>query len=241
LAGPITNDVLMAYADGELAGPEAEAVEHALGANPEALAKVVTYVRSRRLARSAFRASGQRHDGDAGDGRSPAAPHGNRAARAPLPQRSLGLRSRLVAVGAAGIALGILAAAFLPLGRRFDQSAPLAVLLSPAFSAALGTVPSGEATTFDDARMRLLSSFHVKGDTLCREAELDAQERVHIIACRQDGAWKVRLIATQDARSDAFTPASGNEMFDDYLRRMEAGPSLSGTAEQDALTAARLR
>jgi hypothetical protein len=137
--------------------------------------------------------------------------------------------------GIAGIALGILGTTFFSVDHRPDQSASLTAILSPSFSSALDTLASGETTAVDMAQIRPLSTFRVRGGTLCREVEIAALDRLHLVACRQDAAWQIRLIASKGIVSDGFTPAGSDEIFDEYLRLVRAGPVLSRADEREAL------
>jgi hypothetical protein len=224
----VSDEVLMAYADGELDGPQAEAVELALSKDPEATIRLVAFLRSRRLARSAFGLYPS-------EGWAPGLPSRDRPppkAAASAPSR---LRSYAIPLAAAilGIVLGTSATL---VTERSMVASPLAILGGHGADHALGSLASGETGEVGTVRLRPLATYRIEAGLLCRDAILeDDRSRVEIVTCRRKGTWQTRLALLRPRDDAAIEPSGGANLLDRYLEEKGAGAPLSASEEKVSL------
>jgi hypothetical protein len=246
----LTDEMLMAYADGQLDPAVTEEVEAMLARDAEAMRKVEALRRSMDLARMIM----------------------ERPLRAPVPQplieTVLGTavsESKVVSLGqrwrprsAAGWALPIAAALALTIGltaylggdRSVDQdmavalgpldpASPLSVVLESTGSGQGVTLPGGSDTAL------ILATYRDSGGRPCREFEVLGNEAHPIeigIACREGGGrWTIVGAAEVPADLSAngtFLPAGdqSNDPLQAVLKAIGAGAALS-PAEESALLA----
>ncbi len=246
----ITDEMLMAYADGELSAAEASEVERALAQDEALAAKVALFADSRMAVRRAYAAP-------------PAVPadlevrvRAMAATDAALRQVrtttsnviDLAARRRVVplwqlpAAAAVALAIGLGSAWFAGQGGNGGAGGlQVAGLSDPAIVDALGTVPSGERMALGGgADFAAIATFRDGEGTLCREFEHDRAggATVVAVACRAAAAWDVRFaIAATAADTAGYAPASSLETLDAYLSATGAGAPLSATDEAAALEA----
>lgn len=244
----ITDEMLMAYADGQLAGAEASAVERAMAEDESLAARVAMMADARTAVRQAHGVAPPVSEDLAARVRAMVDAD---AARRQAPVVSnvvdLAARRRVVPLWqlplAAGLALAIGAGSVWMAGQRGDGSGGLqmAGLNDPAIIEALGTLPSGEAVDLGDgARMAAIATFRDEADRLCREFEHDrtGEGTVVAVACRDEGAWDMRFaIAAAAADTDGYAPASSLETLDAFMVATGAGAPLSAEDEAAALQA----
>ncbi|MFV0335579.1 MAG: anti-sigma factor family protein [Tropicimonas sp.] len=239
--GTLTDEELMAFADGMLDPERAEAVREAVARDP-ALAERVEMFRASAALLGEF---GQAQEADVPDAilervreLATTEPAGEvitlasrRAARAvPLWQLPLAA-SIFLAVGIVGT-----------LALRPQSSEPgggrLALLDSVPMHEALGSLQSGETRDFGKGQVTVISSFADAEGALCREIEYAPPTGRTIIAvsCHRDGGWGVRM-AVADAAVDAqgYAPASSTETVDAYLASIGAGTPMDEAQEAAAL------
>lgn len=242
----ITDEVLMAYADGQLAAAEASAVERAM-AEDEALAtRLALMVDARTAVKRAF-------------GNAPAVPEALAAQvramvdadaarrQAPAGSNVVDLAARRRAVPfwqlplAAGLALAVGAGSVWLATQQGNMAGGLQVagLNDAAITEALGSLPSGKTVELDNgARLVTIATFRDADDRLCREFEHDQTggSTVVAVACRSDDTWDVRFaIAAATADSDGYAPASSLETLDAYMAATGASSPLSVEDEGAAL------
>jgi len=243
----LSDEILMAFADGELDEPVATAVARAMAEDPGVARRVLDFQQSRRLTRSAF-SSALAADVppelyaavlariEAYEGK------GNRAAEAgPRPVAAERSRWRYPS---AAIALAASVAVSLGLGyfvgRQMDTdvSSLIAQLEDPDIRAGLGRVGSGQELQVSAGRMRVISTYRVADGSLCREFRLHAASgTAEAVACRRQD-WTVTFAlakATGDAR---YVPSSGDDPMAAYLQGIGAGEPLVDGAEAKALAEA---
>lgn len=239
----ITDETLMAFADGALDDAEADAVATAIGEDEALVARLETLARARRLARDAF----------SGIAAAPvparlvaaviaadsAAKPTLRAANAPsVPAWRIGAA---VAAGlVAGVVLGPILAGLAGRepGHDLARVAALAVL-PPHVEAALAQELSGGRIAAGEQRSFLLVASHRLGDgTFCRSFAIEGREPGAGLACNRDGRWQVDAFLRQAPErpgSGAFRPASGvDPLIEEALERNEAGAPLSAAQEAEA-------
>jgi hypothetical protein len=219
----VSDDMLMALADGELTGRDAQALHQRIHADPDLALRYAGFVETRAVLQEAF----------------PPEPVPARLVRAVLqhgaaPTPVVPFRKRAPGLPGWGMALAaslVLAMAGFWTGR---ETAP-----QPAMVADLGAVTAdlptgGEFRLPDGTTARVLASY----DTdlgLCRMIAHDAQRHV---TCRDSatGTWAMAL-SVQDSQSGGFLPAAdiGVALIDRLLDDIGAGPALSDEAERRAL------
>ena len=205
----ISDELLMAYADGELTAAQAAEVERAMALDEALAERAALFADSRAAAKRAFAPAPAVSAAvalavgagtvwlAAGDARSVAGRSGG------------GLEVAGLQDPAISAALGLL-----PSGERSD----------------LGDGASLSAiATFKDGAGALCREF---------EHDRAGGATVVAVACRMDGAWDIRFaIAAAGAASDGYAPASSLETLDAFLTATEAGAPLSAADEAAALGA----
>jgi hypothetical protein len=220
----VSDEMLMAFVDGELEPQAAEEVARAIAAEPGLAQRADAFRTSRGLARDAFApvmaepvperlvdTIMQRHAGES------AAPGRPGLLRSALPLAA----AVALAAGLGGYLLGQAAVA--------PDAAPL--LGGPALAEAIGATPSGEQRTVRiagrDVSVRVLAAYAVDGG-LCRtfEAVAAASEATRGIGCRFGEAWHVDVaVAMPDTTGFAPAGAGGLASLDAYLDALGAeGP-----------------
>ncbi len=241
----IPDEVLMAYADGELPADEAAALEARLSEDADLAARVQVF------AASAAALQGLKHADTsaampAGLEQALRARVASAAADAPamiaadpvpagnvvaFPQRRVPLWTGALA---ATVALAVGLGAGLLAGKGTGPSGGA----DPVF-AALDSLPSGEATTLaDGTELRMVASFNSSDGALCREYEQIGQNATGqlTVACRDQGAWVPQLVVALGG-AEGYAPASAPELLDLYYMQSEAGSVLPPEEERAALAA----
>lgn len=230
------DEILMAYADGELDEDVALALEDAMANDPALVKELIAFTRSRRLARAVM---GRSHD--EASMRSPAvASHtGPTTARwkgwlswlAPFRIERGGLVTASVALLACG--LGYLLAAW---PATAPATTALAHLEDPDVAALLQNAVSGERHALRGATFNPLATYRLENGTLCRDYLLDAgPTAAEAIACRFKDGWHT-VAAISKPATDGYTPASGEGVIDSYLQEIKAGDPLSEADERRLLS-----
>ncbi|QLF69785.1 hypothetical protein FE840_009640 [Peteryoungia desertarenae] len=140
--------------------------------------------------------------------------------------------SMALAASLAGILFGL--AGFLA-GR---SAAPVMDSGVAALHAALSTLPSGTATELaSGTSFSAIASFRDGDGHLCREYEVKAQDtQTTAIACHGPEGWQTRLALTNPL-ADGYVPASALETVESYLAALGAGEPLSLQEEADGIAA----
>lgn len=244
-----SDEMLMAYADGELT-PDLDAeIESDRAADPVLAQRIEVFRETRSLARRAFEqrpAMPANHDLtariEAMVAKSAAAqPRVERmipaAANSNAPQRL-----RLLAAASVAAALAMAAGGY-TLGLSQTGQTALAAIGSPIegeVSAHLSSAPAGERQILagGHGEIEVVGTFLI-GATTCREFEIAQPDSLSSIsvACFSDGSWKTSFAMLVASRTDAFVPASSAEPIDAYLEALSAGSPLSPDAEAAALQA----
>ncbi|MDH4442798.1 MAG: hypothetical protein QE284_20755 [Rhizobium sp.] len=114
---------------------------------------------------------------------------------------------------------------------------------SLALHDALDTLPSGEDLDLADDRERLhvIASFRDAEGHLCREYELKVPDTVTVaVACHGPAGWQTR-IALSNPVAEGYVPASAETTLDAFLTGIGAGAPLSPEEEKVDMQAARSR
>lgn len=241
-----SDEILMAFADGELEEAIAASVEHAMTADPAIAVRVAEFLRSRRLARSVFSigtASVPPHLLAAVQTqieRFEAAPE-RTPSTAPEPVRPAPYawnRNIRMALAASLAGLAIATTGYL-VGRHVPQTpphGPIAYLSAPEVSRALDESRSGQERDLAFGKIRVISTFRVADGSLCREFKLRTpQGGSDAVACRSTG-WQVTLALASSENEGVYVPSDGGDLIADYLKSSGAGEPLLGEAEIQALS-----
>lgn len=235
----IEDEMLMAYADGELDAETAARVEAALEQDETLAERLGMFLSTRSTLKAAF------------DPPAPVSPQLEAAVRAmaaPAPQVvALSARrfNRAVWVPAAAAACLALAAG---LGAGWGLRGPSTptgtapqLALADGAAAALAALPSGQSADLQGGhRLTVVASFEDAAGTLCREIAQDgAGGSVLAVACKAGAGWELRFALAAGTGAAGYQPASAPEALDAWLAATGAGAPLPPEAEAEAL--ARLR
>lgn len=103
---------------------------------------------------------------------------------------------------------------------------------------AMTSLASGDQITLGDgSRFRAIASFEDENGTFCREVEVDNPDVSTIVAvtCAENAIWNVRFTVVAASVENGYAPASSLEALDAYLQAVGAGEPLSAEAEKSAL------
>ncbi|WP_291296238.1 hypothetical protein [Elioraea sp.] len=236
----ITDEQLMAFADGALDDAEAEAVAAAIAGDDALVARLEALERGGRLARDAF----------AGIAAEPvparlvaaviaadrATMPSVRAANAPRQPAPWRIGAAIAAGIVAGVVLGPILAGIAE--REPGRGASLAAL-PPHVEAAFGQELSGERVASGEQRsFVLLASHRLPDGTFCRSFAIEGEDRGAGLACKRGGRWEVDAFlrqANEQVGGASFRPASGTDpLIEEKLERGQAGAPLSAAEEAEA-------
>lgn len=228
----ISDETLMAFADGVLADAEFDAVADAVERDPETAARLQALVDGARLAQEGYALLLQPVPASLEAGVRGAVARANEK---PLWQR-LWTGLRLTPSGAAAVAFGVAVIA-LPAGYTLGQLSgpPAQPAVDIALSEALDTLPTGQQDALPgDLTIVPVATFTDATGNLCREYETSGPAASVSIACRLDGMWQTQLVVAT-SNEPGYRPASGLAAIDAYLDSIGASPALLDAAEADAL------
>jgi hypothetical protein len=239
----LSDETLMAYADGQLSDAEARDIDRALVTDLDARARVDAFVQSRKALAGAFddimdeppaHLLAAIESGGKVVSIRPAAATARSAPRTGFWPTAM----------AASIALAIGLAGGFGLRGVTTEEATTPVLaqggrlaLSDDVAAALDRTPSlARAEIAGAATIVPVLSFRAGDGALCREFELSGGEaRATGIACRRDEAWRLEALVAGGSASagEDFAPASGadEKTLERVLQRLGAGDPLSADDE----------
>jgi hypothetical protein len=244
----LSDEILMAFADGELDEPVASAVEQAMLVDPTVTRRIADFLRSRRLTRSAFSreplpevppelraAVLAQIDAYAKADNAPTKPETPEGVHRP---RRDPWFSPSRALAASVAALTIATASYLVGQHQALPTRPaslVAQLDDPPVQNALSTVASGQDVTLPLGRMRVISTYRLANGSLCREFRLQGSSgAAAAVACR-NGDWNVTFAMAGPEGNAAYTPSSGDDLVATYLQDAGAGEPLVDAAETKAL------
>ncbi len=223
-ADEVSDEMLMALADGELSAPDAQVLRQRIQSDPELAARYADFVETRALLQAAF----------------PPEPVPARLIKAvleqgPAPAPVMARPRRAVSAPGWGMALAasvVLAVAGFWAGR--ESAGPVAV--QGDMGAATAHLPTGaELTLADGSRARVLASY----DTALGLCRMIAHDTLRHVTCRdsETNGWALAL-SVQDSDAGTFLPAAdiGVGLIDRFLDEIGAGPALTGDAERAALS-----
>ncbi len=234
----VTDEMLMAYVDGELTAAGRKSVEKAIEDDPALAEQIAMLEAVRRLSRDAVHSDpafqppkGLAKKIERQVARSARA--SRRAASGSGRGSSFGLQAAFFASVAFAVGLG---AGFF--GDRFlspGAGSAIALLQDGAVAGALSQVRmGGEQTIAGLGNFRAIASFRDAEGSFCREFELDTigGKAIVAVACNADGRWDTRFATVADAAgAQQYTPASSMEALTAWLGATGAGAPLSESEE----------
>lgn len=241
----ISDEILMAYADGELDRETARAVEAAVGSDTRVADRLARFTATREAlvevgcvrpsepvpedlmarVRATLEADAEQTVVD-------------------FPRRSDRRWQPAALAACLALAVGVGAGFFAARSGTGNPGALQTDLLRGAgLDLALSGLPSGETRELDAGSITLIASFEDDQGNFCREFELEALEggrRIVSVACHAQGGWDTRLaIVTNAANGDSYVPASSFDTLEAYFQAIGAGPALSIEEENQALGSLR--
>ena len=244
----VSDETLMAYADGEFDTETASQIKAAAQADPEIARRIEMFRMTAALLGEAGRARPLEPLPSELNARVRETLHSGRSDVSPsetlVPFRrnhTTGATYGPMAV-AACLALAVgLAGGFLLSGlggNREQSSLRTASVDSPEIAQALETQPSGQRLSMSDGEIALIASFMNADGEFCREFEVEDlnSETVVSVACRMEAEWQPRFSLMASGSSDNdYAPASSLETLDAYLNAIGASAPLSLQDEAAAL------
>lgn len=227
MTGKVTDEMLMAYVDGELDSAAAEDVRRATERDADLARRARDFRAARQWARDAFAEIKAEPVPERLVetilGSAKVVPLWRRAAaRTALPLAA----SLAILVGAAGYWLG-----------QQSPSGGADLLADAAVARTLGQTPSGEArpvrTAAGDLRLETLATYRIEGGH-CRSFHLTGPGRsLRGVGCARGQGWRVEIAAAAPAR-DAYAPASADALaaIDAFLDAAGAGAPMSAEEER---------
>ncbi|NVD40160.1 anti-sigma factor [Ensifer sp. HO-A22] len=260
-----TDEILMAFADGELDDETMRLIEAALETNDELMARVALFMETRVASSDALKplldepvpdqlvekVRAMAAEAAARDDAIRIADPVDESARAdniidfrrPEPTAQTPRRPSQVMMALAASLLIVVGgvAGYLAGGAgQMDPGSPqVAGLVDVAVSGILDQRASGEEIAIGDGRVRLVSTFEASGEQICREYEMKRPDQPDFVsvACRSAGGWQTQLAIVTAETGEGFAPASSLETVDAYLTSIGAGAPLEAEAEKKALAA----
>lgn len=256
-----SDEILMAFADGELDEETMRRVEAALETDDELMARIAMFMETRAAASEALKpvldepvpdelvarvrvmAAAQSDAQRAAD--APATGGDNVVAfRRPADQAALpdaGPSRFLMAMAASLLVIVGGAGGYLLRGGGLAETGALQVAgtVGPALAAILDKAASGDEVAVGEGQgtVRLVSAFELGSGQLCREYELARPGAPGLVsvACRKASTWETRLAVARPEGEDGYAPASSLETVDAFLTSIGAGQPLDADAEKKAL------
>ncbi|MBB3017387.1 hypothetical protein FHR70_000427 [Microvirga lupini] len=240
----LTDEILMAFADGELDQPVAAAVARVMAQDPAVARKIVEFQQSRRLTRSVFAnnlapdvPSELRAAISAKIEAYEAAVEGGEGKQA-KETKSIwggGMSPVRMALAASLAAVAVSAAYFIGQHSQ-SEVGRLAQLEHPRVLQELSRLESGRDAELPFGRLRVISTYRLPDNSLCREFRLQSTSTsTDAVACRTDG-WRVTFALSDPAKGAEYVPSSGGDLLESYLDNLGAGNPLEGEAEAKALS-----
>jgi hypothetical protein len=262
-SGEIDDEMLMAYADGELDADGMAAVEAAVAESEDVAVRLAEFFETRAALQDAYPAEpvsdeladkvramaagmavsavGSAVGSEVGSGAAPAA-HANVVSLADRRAPRAGGWQPMALAASLALAVGLGAGWMLGAGGDRAPVAQATLLDDPAVREALTALPAGESLELaDGGEVRAIASYRDGTGALCREVEHDRADRQTLVAvvCHEAGQWGLRLVVAAAAEQTGYAPASSLEVLDSYLSLTGAGEPLSPEDEAAALAGLR--
>jgi anti-sigma factor RsiW len=242
----LTDEILMAYADGEADADTVRAVEAAVASDAAVAQRLAVFTGTRdALSRAAAArpldpltdALRERIARTLADANEP-------ANVVPFRRTAWAAQAFRPLAAAASLALAVgLAGGYLMSQAGKAGDAPglrIAALDSPAIPGALSSLASGDREAIAGGDITIVASFVNAAGEFCREFEFVAdRDMVASVACMAGTGWEPRLaVVAASGDGSTYAPASSLDTLDAYLSAIGAGAPLS--REDEAAALARL-
>lgn len=247
----ISDETLMAFADGELDEAQMAQIEQALSTDDQLVTRLSVFLESRTAAFDALQPLLQtpvpealRSNIDkliAGHSETPSANQPSKIVSLAEKRRPFYARFDLAAAACISlIAGGVVGFALSGSDRSSEGSDILATAISDdGLVKAMESVRSGAETRIaNGSRIRIIASFQDDLGLLCREFEVDGTDGATSVsvACANDGKWQVKFLVSAPSTSDnQYAPASSLEALDAYLSAIGATQPMNQADEAKAL------
>jgi hypothetical protein len=247
----LSDEILMAFADGEIEGPVAVALEEAMQKDATITKRVADFLKSRRLVRAAYAqeeplsVSPQLQAAVMSKIQATEASWTPQVVTKPIPFPTVSRRTRLspillpLAASVAAFAFGILGY----LAGQQSQTEPaaransIAQLENPLVDDVLSKNVSAEDHPLPIGTMRVLSTFRSGAGDLCREFTLKSPKATtDAISCRDGGGWNIRFALAGEPAPTTYGPSGEPNPVEVYTKSIGAGATLSRQAEIEALS-----
>ncbi|NUB45964.1 hypothetical protein GEU84_016320 [Fertoebacter nigrum] len=245
----ITDEILMAYADGEMSDAEAAEVERAIAADAELAAKVALFRKGRMALAGALGAPApvpaalMSRVQEMADAMRPDTPVGTSNVIDLSTRRKSVPFWQVPLAASVALAVGLSTALFLGAERGGQDGLLVARQSDPEVINALNAVGSGTSVDIrSGAQFTLIATFRDANGHLCREFEREQMSGASVVAvaCRADAQWEVRFaVAVAAADDTAYAPASSLETLDAWLSATGAAAPMSQEEERAALDSLR--
>ena len=243
----IDDEALMAFADGQLTGPEAEAVAAAVSADPALAEKIAEHRRLKETLAQAFDPVLDASVPHTLLQAASAAPDSNVAsladARAQRSARPAGRWARPFGghwgAIAAALAAGVIAGHVLSLDRGLVREKGSTLVARTALAEALDEQLASDDPAAANSPVRIGLTFRNTQDQYCRTFTAAHASSMSGIACRNDGDWEIRLAAAADplAGAQGYRQAGSDAALITAAQAMMKGDPLD--AQQEARARAR--
>jgi hypothetical protein len=229
----ITDELLMAYADGQLDDLDMQRIKQAM-ADDESLAERVALFRStKQWAHDAYKYADEVDHDESVDNVVSYTQFKQAVDKASKPKTMFGQLSSMAMVAGFACVAGI--AGFLAAQMVNDVSSP-GFAMDEELAQALSSQPSEGMGAVNENGVRVLISFENGDGQLCRQYLREAGSAYEGgIACQTDGDWSLELAMTQELSRQGVEAASSNAIFDSYFFTHNAGQALSPEEEAERL------
>jgi hypothetical protein len=243
----ITDEMLMAYADGELDAAAMAEVDLAMAEDESLAERVAVFADTRRAVKDAYAAPAPVSAELTAKVRAMAGAAQTRPKMAEV--IDLSSRRRPSPIWSMAMAASVAMAIGLTGGWYFGKGGStgadglqLTALSDPAISDALTRAAAGERVKLPSGNeFAAIATYRTADGELCREFEYDqpAGSTYVAVACDQSGAWDLRFAVASAPDDAGYAPASSLDTLDAYLDATGAGQPM--TAEDEAAALAALR
>lgn len=231
----LSDEDLMALADGELPPERAVALRAVLATDLAAAERFADFVEARALANAILVDTASKPGASTGEVR----PRPQLVSARPAAKTRPRFDWRVGLAAAAGLIVGV------PLGIAVMNVAPLGSD-APQFARdtdlarALSTLATGQTVTVGTAAATILATHRTGADTLCREVLLSEagagglRPVSTLVGCRAGDTWRI-IAAFPEPAAGGYAPASGQDLADGLLRSLGSRGPLSAQDEASAL------
>lgn len=233
------DETLMALADGEITGPQADRLHAQIAEDAALAARFAMFARTASLARqAALEIPGSALPDEIvarirsmGEASAKSLPERSDTSNV-VPLRRFSVPQWRPMAVAASLALAV----GLGTGSYFSRTAssPEGPVLSAGIIGSLERVPSGEAVMLEDGRnLTVIASFMDGSGAFCREYEAATPDHggYVAIACRKDENWTLRFAMALAGQTAGYAPASSLEVLDAALAAMGAQEPMQAEEE----------